>query len=618
MTGTGFESVWRERVERIINFSMMGVALAAMVSLILEYGHYVPLQHRYVLQGIDVGIIVIFICETFFKLLIARQRMEHFKHNFVHFLVIGLLVLQLLTVWGLSSHAPFRERLRTMTPGKLCVVLIQVVIGMRLLMEAVEAQKKLARVRVRPAVTLVGSFVCVIAIGTLLLYSPRAVPEGDPVGHIRFIDAMFTASSSVCVTGLIVRDTGAGFSQFGQVVILVLIQIGGLGLMTFAAFFALALGRGLQLTDRMLMRDVLSQALLGRIGRTITAILAITFTFEAIGAALLYRVWQGDISVARRVYLSVFHSVSAFCNAGFCLFSESFTQYAGDWRLNVVVMGLIIVGGIGFAVQANLLRCFNKVVRKLSTRARLPSRRVDHPEARLSVQTRIVLVTTAALILTGAVAVMLLEHDGQLAPDGQPMSIAQRIMASLFQSVTARTAGFNTMHTGSLSMTTLFLLVVLMFIGASPGSTGGGIKTSTFAMLALSVRAMIHGRNEVEVFHRTIPKSIISRVTVILILAAAVVIVSTLALSVTERDNEHLQRTGTGNRFIQVLFEAMSAFGTVGLSTGVTRHLTSAGKVVIVLTMLVGRIGPLTMFVSIGQRTARHAFSYPEEHLMVG
>jgi len=615
--GTVLDIGWRERAERIINLSMMVVALVALVSLILEYGQYVPSQYRHILQLTDVGIILIFIAETFVKLIIAKRRWEHFKRHLVHFIVIALLGLQLVAIWGGPGPTLFRGYVESMTPAKLSVVIIQAVIGFRLLLEGVEAQRRLARVRVKPAVTIVGSFVLIIAIGTALLYSPRSVPPESGETHVSFVDAVFTATSSVCVTGLVVRDTGPEFSRFGQGVILVLIQIGGLGLMTFAAFFALLLGRGLQLPDSMLMRDMLNEDMLSRVGRTILAILAITFTCEAVGAALLYPIWPGEMSVGERVYVSVFHAVSAFCNAGFSLFPESFTQYVGNWRLNVVIMGLIVVGGIGFAVQANLLACLkNWLLGLAGKRSRFSLVRSGRPRPRLSLQSRIVLVTTALLIVGGALGVWLLARDGQLMENGQPMGVGKSILASLFQSVTARTAGFNTLETGALSTATLLLLMFLMFVGASPGSTGGGIKTSTFAMLALYVRAAVRRRDEVEVFRRTIPRGIITRVMVVLVLAMGVVTVSVMALAVTERNNAWLAQGG--ERFMQILFESISAFGTVGLSTGLTRHLTSAGKVVIVVTMLVGRIGQLALLASMGQQRIRQAFSYPEERLMVG
>lgn len=614
---TFWTTSFRERIWRSINLSMMLVALAALVSFILDYGQYLPARSRHILQIVDVVIVVIFISEMFLKLLIAQRRWEYFRTHFVHFIVIALLVLQLLAIWKLSANTLFWQDLKSLTPGKLAIVIIQIVIGMRLLMEAVEAQRRLARVRIQPAVTMVGSFLVVIVIGTALLYSPRAVPPDDPRGHAAFTDALFTATSSICVTGLTVRETGSQFSTFGQGVILVLIQIGGLGLMTFAAFFALVLGRGLQLPDNMLMRDVLSEDLLGKVGRTVLAILLITFTCEALGAVLLYPVWLGDLSTSDRVYFSVFHSVSAFCNAGFSLFPDNFSRYVANWRLNLVVCSLIVVGGIGFSVQSNLLACLRQALRRLFHPAKpLTISALDTPRTRLALQTRIVLVTTACLILAGALGIFLLERNGQLSPNGQPMPLGHAALASLFQSVTARTAGFNTLSIGALSTATLFLLSLLMFIGASPGSTGGGIKTSTFALLVLNVRTAFRGRDDVETFHRTVPRTFISRVTLVLTLALAVVALSTFLLSVTERDNPWL--ADSGNFFMRVFFESMSAFGTVGLSTGLTPYLTSAGKIVIVLTMLVGRIGQLALLVYLAQRRFRQDFSYPEERLLVG
>ena len=474
-----------------------------------------------------------------------------------------------------------------------------------------EAQKYLARTRVRPALVVVGSFLGIVAIGTALLYSPRAVPLGrEPMP---LVDAFFTATSAVCVTGLVVRNTGTDYSLFGQGAILVLIQIGGLGLMTFSAFFALALGGGLRLTERIMMKDVIRHDLLGEVGRALTAILVITFVCEAVGAALLYGVWHGTMSVGERLYYSIFHSISAFCNAGFVLYSNNFEEYTGDVRLNVVICALIVIGGIGFVVQSNLLR----VLALRAVRLFRPRHGFRPPQivpTYLSIQTRIVLVTTAALIVVGATGVFLLEWNGQLSAPA--MTLGTKVEASLFQSITARTAGFNTLRTGQLSLATLVLLGMLMFIGASPGSTGGGIKTSTFAMLVLTVRAQIRGRDQVEAFHRTIPRDIINRVVVVVTLATMVVAASVLALTISERGSAYLQQQQRD--FMQLLFETLSAFGTVGLSTGLTPHLTTAGKIVIMLTMFLGRVGPLTVFVLLGSRALRTGYSYPEEQVLVG
>jgi len=364
--------------------------------------------------------------------------------------------------------------------------------------------------------------------------------------------------------------------------------------------------------DRIVMQDVLNQHTLGEVGKLVVTILVLTVLVEAVGAVLLYPVWEGEMSTGERVYTSAFHAISCFCNAGFSLYDTSFTQYRAQAYLNMVACGLIVLGGLGFAVQRNLLDVSRTAWRKLPlpfSRRRLlePSGRI-----RLSLHTRVVLTMTVVLLVLGTLVVWLLEHDGVLSG----MSPAEQAMSSGFLSVTARTAGFNTVDTSKLSDATLVFVAFLMFIGASPGSTGGGIKTATFAMLLIAVVTAIRNRSSYEAFHRTIPRVLVSRAVVVVTVAGAVVIASTILLSTFER--ETLMPGGSAVTLRQVFFEVVSAFGTVGLSTGITGVLTCAGKITIIITMLVGRIGPLTLVLALGQRLRHADYDYPEENIMIG
>ena len=451
----------------------------------------------------------------------------------------------------------------------------------------------------------------VVPSATLDLGPARSTPgaAANPQQPVKFVDALFTSTSATCVTGLIVRDTYTDFSDFGRFVILILIQIGGLGLMTFGAFFALTIGGGYGIRDRKVMTGLLETGGVGTVTRMIVFILLFTFAFEAAGFFALNGTWEKDaaaLDADNQHYYSAFHSVSAFCNAGFSFFEDSFVTLRDRPAIAFAVPLLIVVGGLGFSVSLNLLTIGVSRILSLFGKKRPIYEDVPIAETRLTVHTKLVLITTAVLLLVGFGVFYLLEAGNPKTLG--PMSAADQIEAALFQSVTARTAGFNTVDIGDLRDATKFFLIILMFIGASPGSTGGGIKTVTLAILAMTLWATIRGRRRVDVFRRTIPEVIVKRAFLIAILGIFLVAVVALILSVTESALEI--------SFLDILFETVSAFATVGLSAGITAQLTGIGKVLIILLMFVGRIGPLTIFVAIVQKTSKTEL--PDERVMVG
>jgi trk system potassium uptake protein TrkH len=589
--------------------------MIAVVSLILEHGRYLSKERIVALQTLDVAIIGLFVLEMVGKLLIARERLHYLRQHVVYYGLLGMLLLWLLLAHELASYPAIEEflnRLNIVSVTKLYIVIIQIAIIARLMVEVVEAQRRLAHARFSPARILVAGFLFIILIGAVLLYSPRATP---PTHRVSFMDSLFTATSATCVTGLTVRDTGTGFTPFGQVVILVLIQVGGVGLMTFASFFAMALGMGMGVKDRMLMQDVLKENAVGEIGRLIVYILGLTFLIEALGAVILYPAWNGTLTFEQRLYTSVFHSVSCFCNAGFSLYSTNLEGYCASIHVNVTASMLIILGGLGFAVHRNVIEVTRGGFRKLP----LPfcRRRLLEPSnrPRPSLHTKVVLTVTVMLVVGGALVFYLLEREGVLAGK----SLRERVLASTFQSVTSRTAGFNTVAISELSNASLVFIAILMFIGASPGSTGGGIKTVTLAMLLIGAAAVVRNRANFEAFHRTIPHRLVNQAAVVVTVAACVVATATILLCYFERDTM-IASDGVSRPVMlrETFFEVFSAFGTVGLSTGITPVLTSAGKVIIMLTMLVGRVGPLTLVLALSQRLPRTDYDYPAEHVMIG
>jgi len=447
--------------------------------------------------------------------------------------------------------------------------------------------------RLKPPQIIILSFLCAIVIGTILLSLPFAVKDGN---KISLVDSLFTATSATCVTGLIVKDTGSFFSPFGKIVILVLFQIGGLGIMTFSTLFAIALGRKLTIRENVVIRRALNQQKVENLKDLIKYVLAITLGVEFIGAALLFLRWTRteNWTLTDTLFKSVFHSISAFCNAGFSLFSTSFSRFFSDPYINIVMISLIFIGGIGFIVILDLPKLF--AFRKGFTK--------------INIQTKMVLTVSIILIVIGALAIFFMERNNVLAGS----TFKDRIFASLFQSFTSRTAGFNTVNIANMLTPTLLVIVFLMFIGASPGSTGGGIKTCTFGILFATVGAMLRNKDRVSVFKATIPKEVIRKALVVFFLAITWIFLSAVALSFIEQT-----RLGNSdNYFMKILFEVTSAFGTVGLSTGITPHLSAFGKILIIVTMFVGRIGPLTAALAIALQQEKAIYTYPEEGVMVG
>ena len=438
--------------------------------------------------------------------------------------------------------------------------------------------------RFTPSQILVTGFAGLILFGAFLLSLPLSSAAGEPTN---FIDALFTATSAVCVTGLVVVDTGTYYSTFGQIVILLLIQIGGLGFMTMGTLFALLLGKKISLRERLIMKEAYNKMSIEGVVRLARAVLAITFLIEGIAALILGFRFAEEFGLARGMYYGLFHSVSAFNNAGFDLLGDfrSLTGYASDIPVNLVISVLVILGGLGFSVAVDILS-------KRKWRA-------------FSLHTKIVISTTAILLAAGMAAVFLLEFNNAATMKGLPLQT--KLTASWFQGMTPRTAGFNTLDIAGLRQATQFMIIIFMFIGASPGSTGGGVKTSTFAALVMAVIAMIRGKEDVEMFGRRLPRDIVHRSLTIVAASIVFVILITMLLTITEQAD-----------FLAVLFEAVSAFGTVGLSMGLTAKLTVLGKLVIILTMYAGRLGPLTIAFALAQRRQKALYHLAEEKIMVG
>lgn len=442
-----------------------------------------------------------------------------------------------------------------------------------------------------PTRIFVFSFAAVIMLGTLALWLP--VSTSVSKDNLRFVDALFTSASAVCVTGLASIDIGKDLSFIGQLITMVLFQLGGLGIITFSLVLFALMGRGISFKGHEIAQSTFMQSPRRDFFLIIVRVLRYTFIIESVGALLLFLRFIFDFPSKQALYYAVYHAVAAFNNCGYSLFSDNMMHYQSDIFVNVTMMGLIIMGGIGFVV-------LHEVMSKIRGK-----------QKKLSLHSRIVLITTAALILTGAVCFYFLEMNNVLSG----ASIKTAILTSFFQSVTPRTAGFNTVDIGMLTNSTILVIMVLMFIGASPGSTGGGVKTTSFALLLLLIINRMKGNENVNVANRTIPNELIEK-TISIVFASAMIIGIIIAVLLLA-GGSNADPLASRYQFIEYAFETFSAFGTVGLSMGVTPKLNDVQKYAIVLMMFIGRVGPLTLAFA-WYSARRKGLKYAEESIMVG
>ena len=439
-----------------------------------------------------------------------------------------------------------------------------------------------------PAQLLSASIIALIGGGALLLRLPIAAAD-DPLS---WMEALFTSTSAVCVTGLIVVDTARDLSRFGQIVLMLLIQAGGLGYMAITTVVAVALGKQLTVHERRTLQEALNVHTMEGLVRFTLDVFRITLAFELTGAALLATRWAGDLGLGRALYFGLFHSVSAFNNAGFSLFSDNLIRYRGDVLVNLVICSLIVTGGVGFVVLTELGRWF---------RSRT-----------LSVHTRLVLSLTIVLILGSSVTVFLIERSNPATLG--PLPAGEAALAAVFQAVSPRTAGFNTVDIGAMRPVTLFLVMILMFIGAAPGGTGGGVKLTTFGITVAALWATVRGRTDATIFRRRLPQALVARSFFISLIAfLALNMIAALLLLTEER------------QLLPTLFETTSAFGTVGLSMGESGSVVSLaaffsplGQLLLIAMMFMGRVGPLTLALALARGGTPARVRYPEGRILVG
>ncbi|MCJ7544733.1 MAG: hypothetical protein MUP47_09270 [Phycisphaerae bacterium] len=611
-------------------------ALAAVAALLIEYGGFrLTSAQRHALHIVDATVVAIFIADRLLRLALAINRRRHLRENWIDFALMALA--------GAVIALSFRLRVTVVSAGAFYVLVTQGYILVTLIVHGAVMNLRFAGSGIHPSWLLIGSFAFLCLAGAGMLMLPAATPPGKP---ILFHDALFTATSACCVTGLVVRPTGTGFTFFGQAVIVTLIQLGGLGIIVFGTMLAVLVGKTFSLRTSTALGQMVSADRIGGLGRLAAFIVISTFAVEALGAVLAYPMFAAvavqqqatGATVVPPLWASVFHSVSAFCNAGLSIYDQNLMEglRAGwdkalrdHWQVLGVIAPLIVLGGLGFPVLydcAGYVRA--AVVRAV---ARLTAGRgrpvLGAPRPGLSLHSRIVLTATMILILGGAAGLLLLEpptdtsrygaigrtplynDETRIRRDWPRMALAQRVPHAVFQSISSRTAGFNTIDPGELSDGGKAWLCGLMIIGGSPAGTAGGMKTITFALLLITVGCVLLRREEVEVFHRSLPAEILRKVVTLAVLYLTWVTMITLLLCAAMR---------TGFSFIDLFFEACSACGTVGLSTGVTGSLNLFGKIVIIAGMFVGRIGPLTVLLALTTRVRHVEYAYPRENVVIG
>ncbi|MGM0376944.1 MAG: TrkH family potassium uptake protein [Bacteroidota bacterium] len=581
----------RERFFRVINILALIASLSG-VGIIIYFFGFSPdanttLQLTSLLQRVLDFFLIKFLLQLFFDFNPLRFLKKNIWESIIMFAILTESIiyfafgeaywLQLAQIAGLSVNGYF--------------LVVQILFWVIIIRESGRTSLPLKDFRISPAALLALSFLMLILIGTALLKMPEMTKS-----PISWADALFTATSASCVTGLIVQDTATFFTFKGQLTIMLLFQLGGLNMLTIATFIGSFYRKSGSLQTIHLMRDFLDTRETGTLTHTLRKVIYYSFFIEMAGAVLLYFTWGNQAmfhNTGERIFQSVFHAVSAFNNAGFSIFSNGLFEESVrfSYGAHIVIMVLIIAGGLGFVVLQDL---FNKSEQRTKRRY----------WGRLSVNTRLVISVTGLLFLFGAVLFFIFENNNTLASH----STAGKVITALFQSATTRTAGFNTVDTSMLSIPTLLLFMFLMFIGANPGSTGGGIKTTTFGVALKATWANLRGKEHVEVFKRNIQWASVNKTYAIIILAVTFIFVFSTLLSVTN----------PGFSFREILFEQISAMGTVGLSLGITGELTTAGKMIIVVSMFVGRIGSLTMAILFSRKTISKNYRYANANLMIG
>lgn len=587
----------KEAVLRGLSWLRTIASLLALAVFLYYYGFPHPPERLVLLVGVTKSIFGFFVLSYIIRVIFAIHSWQYIRNSLFEAALIVLLLIDIVSVFLFGFNALenlfLNLNIENFTP--FYILFIQSYLLLLVGLEVTKVSTSITSIKLKPATTFIYSFLLLLLVGTGLLM----LPEMTTKGSMPFIDALFTAVSAACVTGLAVVDTQTFFTFKGHLVILLLFQLGGIGILTFATFFALFLKKGVGISHQAMIRDFMSEDSLFNAKGMLKQIIIFTLLIECIGAFLIYLSWDVNTpfydDAGEMIFQSVFHSISAFCNAGFSLMSgglnEDYLQNA--YILHLVVGMLIIFGSLGFPALRDIFGINN-------IRARLAT-----PWKRWKLSTRIAVWATFALVLFGMGAFYLLESNTEILAGKTGF---QQLVTSFFQSVTTRTAGFNTVDIGALSTPTAILFIFLMFIGASSGSTGGGIKTSTFVLILLSVITTIRGKKSLELGGRSISFDLLNKAYTIFIFSATYVLVGTFFLAYFEPKMSVLD----------LVFEQVSAFCTVGLTRGITPDLSTPSKLILISSMYVGRVGTLTLAFALASRVDSTNYRYPKAHILVG
>lgn len=581
-----------EKHNKILFIARILVVIASILglaSIILEYGFEISRREADFLHLISIGVVMTFFLYQGVSFTFADSRREYLKtHKIEVLFVISVVVEIIFSLFDYSLVAQIGNVLHFQDAAFLYIVFAQVFIVVGFILGGLRFNKNILQSKIHPSRLFILSFVVTILIGTLLLMLPAATVKQS----ISFVDALFTSTSAVCVTGLITQDTATYFTTFGQFVLLLLFQIGGLGLMTFTTFFALFLSGGMGIKERILLHDLLEDDNIGQITKVLSFLTIATFAIELIGATILFLSIHSQVgSLSHAIFLSVFHSVSAFCNAGFSLFTSNLMDglVVNNQIFTLTIALLIILGGLGFPT---IMSVSNRALQKRNSGIR----------KRNTLQTRMVVFTTLGLLILGTFWFYSFEMNNTF----KDMGFFDKLSASFFQSVTTRTAGFNTVDFGSMHVTTILMVLFLMFVGASPGGTGGGIKTTTFAVMFVGTISILRSQRSVNIGNRNIPKEVIFKAFIKTFFSIAIISAGIILLTITEDKN-----------LLDLMFETFSAFGTVGLSRGITADLSVPGKLIISFLMFIGRVGPLAFIYSIIKPVDQPNYDLPNENISI-
>ncbi len=583
-----------ERLKKSLDIFAIIIGLISLCNFLLFFGFYLSDFFQGILTLTTYLLILIFLIVEFIRIFSITGVKKYFRNNTFELIIILLLFFfvtdnlfqnNLLNILLIKLHIPYVQLISMST--------INFLLFFSLILKVLRYNHLLRKINLNPGVIFTLSFFILILCGTVLLLLPKATYEGQ---RLNIIDALFTSTSAICVTGLTVVDTATKFTHVGHLIIMFLIQIGGLGIMTFTTFFAIYFGGSSSIYLKIMMKDLLSEDNIGKVSTILLRIILFTFLIESVGAFLIYYGLNNGLSNynPENLFISIFHSVSAFCNAGFSLYSENLMneKVVGNYIITITVMLLIISGGLGFTVLNNLAGLRPRFMKKKRIRNQL------------SVHTKIVLVTTILLIIIGSIMILLGEYNN---PQNKA-NFFRLVYDSLFQSVSARTAGFNTLHIEFLSAPTSLIIIILMWIGASPGGTGGGIKTTTFSLTVLSFINILKGKSRTDLFRKTVAEESIQKANLVIFGSISVIIIGLLFISWIEPDKN----------LLDLAFEVVSAFGTVGLSRNITFHLGDGGKFIIIILMFIGRIGILTFIVSFFAVQKYPKYGLPKENVIVG